>query len=464
MDHMDGTSKRVLMIIAALGAFLTPFMGSSINIALPTIGKEFGMNAVLMSWVATSYLLSSAIFLVPFGKLADIYGRKKIYIYGIITFTLASLSCAISFSATMLIVFRVLQGIGSAMIFGTGVAIVTSAFPPKERGMAIGVNTASVYLGLSGGPIIGGFLTHTLGWRSIFLINVPLGLAAVILTIWKLKGEWAEAKGERFDFYGSIMYGISLLTIIYGLTIVGEQYFMGMILICIGTIILGGFIMWEFKVEAPVLDMSLFRNNRVFAFSNLAAFINYSATFAVGFLLSLYLQYIKGFDAGTAGLVLSAQPLVMVVFSILSGSLSDKVESRKISSMGMFITSLALFVISLINDKTSIICVVVSLMLLGLGLALFSTPNTHAIMNSVKKRYYGVSSAAIGTMRLTGQMFSMAIANLIISIYIGKVEITPKNYLSFLTAERVTLLIFAGLCFAGTFASLARGKSKPANM
>ncbi|MFZ5986606.1 MAG: MFS transporter [Bacillota bacterium] len=456
---MDVTAKRVVLIISALGSFLTPFMGSAANIALPAIGKEFSMDAVLLSWVATSYLLSSAIFLVPFGKLADIYGRKKIFTYGIVIFTAASLICAMSFSPVVLIIFRVMQGIGSAMIFGTGVAILTSAFPPNERGKAIGLNTASVYLGLSGGPIIGGILTHAFGWRSIFAVVAPLGLLVAALIMWKLKGEWAEARGERFDFLGSVMYGLMLLMIIYGLSLLPDSK--GWTFITIGMILMAAFVAWEFKANTPVLNMSLFRYNRVFAFSNLAAFINYSATFAVGFLLSLYLQYIKGLNAREAGLVLAAQPLVMAVFSVFAGRLSDKMESRIISSAGMLITSAALFVMSFINSNTFLVFIVGSLMLLGLGLAFFTSPNTHAIMNSVEKRFYGVSSAAVGTMRLTGQMFSMGIASLIISIYVGKVEIAPGNYGSFIKAEKVTLIFFGILCLAGVFASLSRGKSNP---
>lgn len=456
---MEVTAKRVVLVIAALGAFLTPFMGSSINIALPAIGKEFSMDAVLLSWVNTSYLLSSAVFLVPFGKLADMYGRKRIFLWGIIIFTFASLVCWVSFTPFLLLVFRVLQGLGSAMIFGTGVAILTSVFPPEERGRAIGVNTAAVYLGLSGGPIIGGLLTNAFGWRSIFAVNVIMGFIVIALIMWKLKGEWAEGRGEKFDYIGSVIYGLMLLMIIYGLSLLPD--FKGTLLIAAGLLLMVAFVIWEFRVPHPVLNMSLFRYNRVFAFSNMAAFINYSATFAVGFLLSLYLQYIKGFNPRQAGFVLSAQPLVMALFSVVAGRLSDKMESRILSSAGMLITSAALFIISFINDGTSIAFIVGTLMLLGLGLAFFSSPNTHAIMNSVDKRFYGVSSASIGTMRLTGQMFSMGIASFIISIYIGKVEITPEHYQDFILSQRVVLLIFAVLCFIGVFASLARGKHKP---
>src|SRR5512142_1262703 len=215
----DATLKRSTLLIATLSAFLTPFMVSSVNIALPAIGREFQMSAVLMSWVPTAYLLSAAMCLVPFGRLADIYGRKRVFSWGIGTFTLSSLLLALSPSASALIAFRVLQGFGSAMIFGTGMAILTSVFPAAERGRVLGMNVAAVYLGLSVGPSFGGFLTQHFGWRSIFLVNVPLGFVVIYLVAAKLKQEWADAAGETFDLTGAVLYSISRVAGMYGLSL-----------------------------------------------------------------------------------------------------------------------------------------------------------------------------------------------------------------------------------------------------
>ena len=449
-------NKRVALLVATLSSFLTPFMSSSVNIALPSIGNEFSMDAVLLNWVATSYLLAAAMFLVPFGKIADIKGRKKIFSYGILIYTLSSFLSAISTSAVTLISFRILQGIGSAMIFGTGVAILTSVFPSGERGRVLGINAAAVYLGLSLGPFLGGFLTQYFGWKSIFLANVPLGLIILIFVLWKLKGEWAEAKGDKFDFVGSIIYSLSLAAIMYGFSLIPA--ISGLWLVIVGTFVLLLFVRWEIKVENPVLDISLFRNNTTFALSNLAALINYSATFAVGFLLSLYLQYIKALSPQNAGLILTSQPLAMAIFSPFAGRLSDRVEPRIIASAGMTLTAVSLSLFTFLNEKTTLEFVVASLILLGFGLALFSSPNTNAVMSSVERRFYGVSSATLGTMRLTGQMLSMGIAMLIFAIYIGKVQITPEHYSLFLTSMKTSFVIFAVLCFGGILASLARGK------
>ena len=453
---MPDDVKRSALLVATMASFLTPFMGSSINIALPSIGREFAMDAVLLSWVATSYLLAAAMFLVPFGRMADIQGRKKIFTYGIWVYTVSSFLSAVSTSAIMLIFFRVLNGIGSAMIFGTGVAILTSVFPARERGKALGINVAAVYLGLSLGPFLGGFLTQYLGWRSIFLVNVPLGLI-IIAAVLTLKGEWAEAKGEKFDLTGSVIYSITLVAIMYGISLLPAVQ--GGLLILVGVLGISGFVRWEMKVESPVFNINIFRNNTVFALSNLAALINYSATFAVGFLLSLYLQYTKGFSPQNAGLILVSQPVIMAIFSPFAGRLSDRVEPRIVASLGMALTTMGLFLLTFLNENTALESILASLILLGFGFALFSSPNTNAIMGSVEKRYYGVASATLGTMRLTGQVLSMGIAMMIFAIYIGRVQITPEYYPLFLKSMKLAFSISTVLCFGGIFASLARGKT-----
>jgi len=449
------SNKKVALVIAALGAFLTPFMGSSVNIALPAIGNEFSIDAVLLGWVATSYLLAAAVFLVPFGKIADIHGRKKIFTYGILVYTVSSFLCGFAASEIVLIIFRVFQGIGSAMIFGTSLAILTSVFHPEERGKAFGLTVGMVYLGLTLGPFLGGFMTQYLGWRSIFLLNVPLGLIVFSLILWKLKGEWAEAKGETFDFRGSLIYILSLASLIYGFSLLPKPA--GAALTLLGLVGILFFIKWELKAKNPVLDMNLFRKNRVFAFSNLSALINYSSTFAVGFLLSLYLQYIKELNPMDAGLILAAQPIMMTLFSPVAGRLSDKIEARLVASAGMALTFISILFFIFLTEQTKTAYIIINLIILGLGLAFFSSPNTTVAMNSVEKKFYGVASAALGTMRLTGQMLGMGIAMVVFAVYLGNVMITPEYYQLFMTSMKTAFMVFAVLCFIGIFASIARG-------
>jgi EmrB/QacA subfamily drug resistance transporter len=452
---VDNATRRIVLLITTLASFFTPFMSSSINVALPAIGADMSLNASLLGWVATSYLLATAMFVVPFGKVADIRGRKRIFAYGVVVFSLASLLCGLSGSIGFLLAFRVVQGIGSAMMFGTSTAILTSAFPPGERGRALGINIGATYIGLSIGPFLGGLLTERLGWQSIFFVNVPVGLAVVLLLVWKLAPEWAEARGERFDYSGSAVYMLSLFAIMYGLSLLPDAAGIG--LLAFGLLGTGAFVLWEARAPTPVLNVRLLRHNTTFALSNAAALINYAATAGVSLLMSLYLQYIKGLPAETAGLILVAQPIMQAIFSPYAGRLSDRIESRIVASAGMAIIVVGLAALAFLQTTTSLAFIIVSLMLLGFGFALFSSPNTNAIMSSVEKRYYGVGSAMVATMRLIGQMLSLGIATLLVTLFVGRVEITPAHYPSFLTSVRTAFVVFAALCVVGTFASLARG-------
>jgi MFS family permease len=452
-------SKRVALFVTFLSSYLTPFMGSSVNIALPSIGAELSMSAVRLSWVTTSAVLAAAIFLVPFGKIADIYGRKKIYTWGVTVYAVSSLAAALAPSALFLIIARAFQGIGASMIFGTGMAILTSVFQPGERGRALGINLAATYLGLSSGPFIGGVLTQHFGWRAVFVASFLIGIAIVPFIFLKLRTEWADARGERFDMKGALLYMAGLLGIIYGFSLLPGLT--GIMVLIAGIILTVVFFRMEEHIRNPVLAMSHFRHNTVFLFSNLAAFINYSATYAVTFLLSLYLQYIQGLAPQAAGLVMVTQPLVMTVFSPLTGRLSDRVEPRLVASAGMAVTAAGLVPFIFLGHHTPLPVIVLILAVIGTGFALFSSPNTNAIMSSVGPKHYGIASASLGTMRLTGQAISMGIAMLVFAVFIGKMSITPNTYPLFLKSVRIAFFIFAVLCSVGVFASLARGKLRP---
>jgi EmrB/QacA subfamily drug resistance transporter len=449
-------SKGVVLFVTAVASFLTPFMSSSINIALPTIGRDFSAGAFSLSWISTAYLLAAAMFLVPMGRLADIHGRKRIFLAGTAGYTFVSLLCGLANSEPMLITLRALQGTADALMFATATAIVTSVYPPKERGRALGVNVASVYAGLALGPFIGGFITQHLGWRSIFYFTTVLGVSVIALTVWKMKDEWAEAAGQKMDWPGALLYSVTLLAVMNGFRLLPGLS--GILVMAAGVLCLAAFVLWENRTTYPVLDMALFRRNVTFAMSNLSALINYAATFALTFLMSLYLQYSKGLDPQAAGIVLLAQPLIQSAFSPLAGRLADRVEPRVVASAGMAMSTVGLLLTSLLSSTSSLVHIVAVLMLCGLGFALFSSPNTSAIMGSVERKHYGVASATTSAMRLIGQMLSMATAGMIIAMYVGKVQITAANETEFLNGFRFAFLIFAGLCLGGIFASLARGK------
>lgn len=451
---VPGISLSTLIIAVCCG-FLTPFDLSAVNIALPTIAGEFSLDAIELSWVSSAYLLASAAFLVPFGRIGDIFGRKKILTGGVILFTLSSMGMIFSASSLMLISFRLIQGVGASMIFGTAVAILTSVTEPTRRGQALGIYTTSVYIGLSAGPFIGGFLTDEFGWKSIFLINVPIGILIIALILFYLKGEWADAAGERFDLKGALIYGSSLTAVMIGFSEIPQ--IAGFFALGLGIILLALFIWLEHRERYPLIRVSMFRTNRVFACSNVAALINYGSTFAITFFLSLYLQYIRGFDPQEAGFILVTQPVVQAIFSSYAGSLSDRIEPAKISSLGMGIIAVGLVSLSFLSPDTSKIWLMVILAVLGFGFALFSSPNTNAIMSSVEKRYYGIASGTLGTMRLLGQMLSMGIAMMIIAVVVGKVDITPDMTDELMIAMNIGFMVFSVMCFIGIYFSMVRG-------
>jgi EmrB/QacA subfamily drug resistance transporter len=453
------TNKNIVLIITTIASFFMTFMASAINIALPRIGTEFDMDVITLGWISTAYMLASAALLVPFGRIADMKGRRKIFILGNIIFFLGSILSAISLSGVMLLIARAIQGIGGSAIFATSVAILTSAFPIEERGKVLGINTASVYLGLSLGPVLGGLLTQYTGWKSIFLISSITTIIVIIGAFWRLREEAVETRADQFDLKGSVIYMLALVLTMYGVSQLPDMsafWFIGS-----GFVATVLFFWWEKRTQYPLINMGMFRNNRGYTFSNLAALVNYSGTWAIAFVLSLYLQYIKGFDPRTAGIILITSPTVQAIFSPIFGRLSDRVEPRILASVGMAVTALGIGLLSFISQNTAIAYIITSLIIVGFGFALFSAPNTNAIMSSADRQFYGVASATLATMRQLGMMVSMGIVWVVFAIVIGRVEITPEYHEAFIRSSRIIFLISALLCASAISFSLIRGKIHP---
>lgn len=456
----DRRVRRAALLVATMTALLTPFLGSAVNVALPAVAADLHLDPVALSWVATAFLVATTVCLVPFGRLADQVGRKRVFLLGMAVFLLAAAGCGLAVSATGLIGFRVVQGIGAAMIFSTSLAILTSVYPPGERGRVLGFNAASVYLGLSIGPVAGGYLTQHWGWRSVFWVCVPLGLATLGIAGRGLKGEWRGTTSGSFDWFGSALYGLALIAFMLGLSsLPGWQ---GAGLTAAGLAVFAVLLRWERRVATPVLDVALMTRNVVFARSNLAALINYSATFAVTFLLSLYLQYVRGLDPGQAGLVLLTQSVMMMLVSPLAGWWSDRLEPRVVASVGMGLTLLGLVALAQVGPGTPFGGIVAMLLVVGAGFGLFSSPNTNAVMSAVERKDQGIASATLGTMRLMGQTVSMGLAAAVLAAYVGRTPITPVLHGPFIAAMRVAFAISAALCVVGLWASLARGNVRAA--
>ena len=450
---MDKTDiKKKIIIAGLLASFLTPFVRASVNVALPTMAIDLNLSAIFLTWLPTLYLLVTAILYVPFGRLGDLYGRKRIFQYGLIIFTVSSFLSAFSISGEMLLAIRIFQSIGHAMIFANLYAIITSAFPENERGGVLGVISIGVFGGLIFGPIIGGLLTQLIGWRFLFILDSLIGVVAAVV-ISRFKYEWAEATSEKFDILGAIILGISLTTIIYSLSTFDQKY--GLFLTIAGIIGLSLFYLVEKRTRFPLIPMELF-SNRTFTFGNITGFINYGIFITFSFLLNLYFQYIKGFDPFTTGLIVALPSIAMIVVSPLAGRLADRIDSATVTTAGMIVTTIGLAIMTALNKNSSLLVGIGSIIIFGCGIGLFYSPNTKTVVSSVEKKYYGVATATLSNMRSMGQIFGMGIAMLMISIFLGKVEISPANYIELGQSIRATLIILSLLCAVGIFTSLIK--------
>lgn len=449
------SSQRSAITIATLTSFTGPFLISGVNIALPAIEDEFSLSAVALSWVVTAYLLASAVFLLVIGRYADIKGQKSVFKTGIIIFTVATTLCGFAQSGGMLIAMRVVQGIGASMTMTTGAPILVSVFPHAERGKVLGINVASVYLGLSMGPFIGGILTQHLGWRSIFLICIPIGLITVLLVFFKLKEDLTTRSTGKIDVIGSSFYSLALIAMVYSSSNLTKVF--GWPLLAGGILFFILFVIRSLKTEDPIFNISLFTKNRLFAFSNIAALINYSATYSLVFLMSLYLQKIKGYSPQFAGTILVVQPLMMTLLSPVSGRLSDKIEPRILATTGMIICAIGLFLFVLLDEQSSLYFIIPVLILLGFGFGIFSSPNMNTIMSSVDKKQLGVASGTSSTMRVIGQMVSMTIATLIFSFYFNGLQIKNVPDPEFIASMHVAFIISGIICMSGIYFSKSRG-------
>lgn len=449
------SKQSLVLFMVVLSAFATPIMLSATNVALPTISKYFSLDAVTVTWIPMAYLMASAMFVLIFGRCADLFGRKKVFIIGIIAVVLTSFFTAVSANISMLLIGRFLQGVGAAMLYATQMSMVTSVFSPKNRGKAIGLVVTAVYFGLAAGPLLGGIVLDSFGWRIALLTHIPLTLVALILATFFVKEEWKGEEGA-FDFSGSVLYflllGFLCLAAANILSFFGGALVLGF-LVCLFL-----FLSHSLKSSSPIIDVRLFYDNVMFSRSCCASLIMYAATYANVFLVSLYLQELKGLSATNAGLIMSIQPVTMAIFSTGFGGMSDKIEPRILSSIGILLTSVALAVLSNLSSASPLISFVSALILAGMGFSLFASPNTNAIMSSVNKKDYGAASAAVATMRMLGQLTSMVLVALLMSLVIGDQLIDESSLPLLEQLIQLSFGVAALICIPGMILSLFRGR------
>jgi len=435
-------------------AFINPFMASSVNVAIIEIEKSLHTTSILTSWVITSYILSTAAILPIGAKLADIYGKRKIFIIGILLFAIASLIGGISENFTIFILSRITQGIAGALFLSTQSAILIDVFPKKKRGKVLGINTAFVYTGLSTGPFLGGIIISKYGWNAIFSITASVCFIVAIVSYYKLKFD--DIKTAKTLYFNEFIYYPLFITLfIYSVSNITVSY--SPIILIISFLFLYVFIGIQKKSEEPVIKINLFKENLIFGFSSLSALINYSATTALTFFLNLYIQSILKYDPQKSGKILLIQPVIMALISPFAGKLSDIKEPQIIASIGMLLTTVSLFITSFINLNSNINMIIIILVIAGIGFGLFSSPNTNAIMSSVERKNYAMASSIVATMRVLGQALSMAISSIILSLYMKDIKLSENPYMLVKTIK-YSFYIFSSISFLGIFFSLMRGK------
>ena len=449
--------KNLLLLICTVLSFFTVFAVNAVNIVIPSIAAEYGMSNIVQNWVTIIFLLVVAVLSVPAGQISAKYGLKKVTNISIILFIIISIVNVLVTSQEQFLACRFILGISLSFINVTSMAMIVNVFPPEERGKALGINITGVYVGLSLSPVIGGIMNYNLGWRSVVLFGVPFMLVILALLLTKISDEWPSFENMPLDFKGSLTYGIGIVLFMYGFTILNTQ--LGVILTILGVIILIIFVLIELRQAYPVFDIKFFKNHK-FLSANFASLCAYLATYAVTTILNYHLQYIKGFDSQTAGMILLVAPLCQVVLAPIAGRMSDRFIPQILAAIGMALGTLSLFLFSSLDSATSMEFLIMSMIIYGVGFGLFSPPNTNVIMGSVPPKDTSVASAAVATMRTVGQAMSMGILTLVFAFIMGDVPIIQQYYPLLVQSCQVTCLICVVLCIASVFASFVGIKAK----
>lgn len=448
--------KNLILLICTVLSFFTVFAVNAVTVVIPTIANEFHMSNIVQNWVTIIFLLVVAVMSVPAGQISGKYGLKKVTILSIILFIIISIVNVLVTSQEQFLASRFILGISLSFINVTSMAMMVSAFKPEERGKALGINITGVYIGLSMSPVLGGILNYHLGWRSVVLFGVPFLFVILALLLTKVDDEWITFKNISLDIKGSVSYGIGMVLFMYGFTILNT--YLGIILTILGIVILIIFALIELKQDHPVFDVRFFKN-RKFSSSNFASLSAYLATFAVTTILNYHLQYIKGFDSQSAGMILLVAPLCQVVLAPIAGRLSDRYVPQILAAIGMGLGTISLILFSFLNGQTPLEYLIISMVIYGIGFGLFSPPNTNVIMSSVPPKDTSVASAAVSTMRTVGQAMSMGILTLVFAFVMGNVPIVEQYYPLLISSCQITCLICVVLCMASVFASFVGIKS-----
>lgn len=449
--------ETYVVFVSFITSFFAVFLSNGIIIGVPAIAAEFAMNNVIQNWVPTIFFLVVAVFTVPAGQISGKFGVKKSLLAGVIVYLIASIGACLSFSTESFLVFRILQGAGVAFLNVSAMAMVVQAVKPQNRGKALGFTVTGVYLATSLSPVICGFLVYNLGWRSMFYFVIPFLLLCILLMVLKIPGEWKTYEKDRIDKFGSILYAIGILAFIYGFTTLTTSS--GLILTVLGIIILIGFGAYELRQTSPVFNMKLFKNTK-FTSSNIAALCSYIAVMVVTTILNYHFQYVRGWNAQMSGMILIITPIIMAIMAPNAGKLSDRIHPQKLAAIGMAIATVALGILTFLNGDTPLYLVVLAMILQGLGMGLFSSPNMNAIMSSVPPKDAPTASASQATMRTIGQTMSLGLLTLVFAWVMGSLELAPQYAAMIVQSSQIICGICTAACILAIFASLVGIKSK----
>jgi EmrB/QacA subfamily drug resistance transporter len=410
VDH-----KWWILLAVGVGTFMSALDGSVVNTVLPVMAGSFGSDIATIQWVVTLYLLVVSGLLLSFGRLGDLRGHKAVYVTGFVVFVLGSALCGLAPTAGALIACRALQAVGAAMLFANSPAILTRNFPPAQRGQALGLRATLTYLGQMVGPFLGGWLTVQFSWRAVFYINLPVGLLALVLSLRFIPRDSPADHAERFDVAGALTFMVGLVALLLGLN---QGHALGwasppiLALLALAGLVLATFVVIERRVPYPMLDLGLFRR-RLFSAAAASAVLNFICVYGILFLLPFYLIQGRDLTPAQAGLLLTVQPLVMIVVAPLSGTLSDRIGSRLPATLGMAILAVALFLLSRLGPHSSVSDVVVPLAIAGLGTGIFISPNNSALMGSAPRHQQGIAAGILATARNVGMMLGVGLVGAI---------------------------------------------------
>jgi EmrB/QacA subfamily drug resistance transporter len=460
MPRLRAGSPTLVLITVCIAQFMAPLMVTSVGVALPSLGRDLGATAMQLGLVEQLYVLAMAMGMLTFGRLGDIVGQRRVLLPGLALFSALTWSLGFTGSVHMVMLQRFFQGLGAAMVLSGSLALVAAAYPVSQRGRVIGIVSACTYAGLSVGPVMGGTITDLYGWRHVFLVFVPLGLLATGMCLFGMKEAERNARGERMDWRGGLTYAASVGLFMLGAAHAKEMP-LGPAMLLGGLIGLVVFLRLQARTESPLLDVTLLQKNRFFTLSCLAALGNYAATFGITFLMSLYLQYVKGLTPRQAGFVLLLQPVMQVLAAPVAGRLADRLDPAKLATVGMLVSSAGLLgTAASLGPGTPIWLLAILLAIIGAGFGIFISPNSTAIMSSVERRQYGLASGMVGTMRTLGMAVSMTSVTLIFSLLMADATITAETMPAFLGSARVGLTVFAVYSCLGVILSFFRGRRR----